>query len=113
MTLGLLLFCGAIQAGVNDLVIHAGTLFDGLSDPPQHQVSILVRDDKIVSVESGYQSAAGAEVIDLSSATVMPGFIDCHVHISALLAARTNATQYWLTHSDTDRALDATAPAPN
>lgn len=108
MTLGVLFFCGAIQAGAKDLVIHAGTLFDGLSDRPQHQVSILVRDDKIVSVESGYQSAAGAEVIDLSSATVMPGFIDCHVHISALLPARTNATQYWLTHSDTDRALDAT-----
>jgi len=90
-----------------DLVIHAGTLIDGVADTPRHQVSILVRDDKVLSVESGFVSPAGAQIIDLSTATVMPGFIDCHVHISAMLPSRTNATEYWLTHTDTDRALDA------
>ncbi len=43
----------------------------------------------------------------MSTATVMPGFIDCHVHVSTLLPSRTNATEYWLTHSDIDRAFDA------
>lgn len=90
-----------------DLVIHAGTLIDGIADTPRHQVSILVRDDRILSVESGFASPAGAEIIDLSSATVMPGFIDCHIHMSARLPSRTNETEYWLTHSDIDRALDA------
>jgi imidazolonepropionase-like amidohydrolase len=93
-------------ASAGNVVIHAGTLIDGVSATPRQQVSILIRDDKIVGVESGYTSPAGAEVIDLSKATVMPGFIDCHIHISAKLPSRTNATQYWLTHSALDRAFD-------
>jgi imidazolonepropionase-like amidohydrolase len=70
-------------------------------------MSIVIHDDKIVRVEPGYTEAAGAEVIDLTRATVMPGFIDCHVHIAAKLPSRTNATEDWLTHNDIDRAFDA------
>jgi len=95
---------GAVVA--KDVVIHAGTLIDGVSETPRKQVSILVRDDKIVSVESGFQTPAGAEVIDLSTATVLPGFIDCHVHVSAKLPSRLNATEDRMTHNDIDRAFD-------
>ena len=89
-----------------DVVIHAGTLIDGTSDIPRKQVSILVRDDKIVSVESGFQTPAGATVIDLSNATVLPGFIDCHVHMSAKLPSRVNEIEDRMTHTDIDRAFD-------
>lgn len=109
LAMGLIFLLSAGTGGAKDLVIHAGTLIDGVADAPRRQVSIQVRDDKILSVESGFVSPAGAEIIDLSNFTVMPGFIDCHVHISAMLPNRTNATEYWLTHSDIDRALDATA----
>jgi len=89
------------------VVVHAGTLLDGISDSPRHQVSISAarRPDSV----GGFRipRTAGADIIDLSTATVMPGFIDCHVHISALLPTRTNATEYWLTHTDIDRAFDA------
>ena len=94
-------------AAAEDFVIHAGTLIDGLSETARRQVSILVHDDKIVSVEPGYQQPPGAEVIDLSRQTVLPGFIDCHVHVSAKLPSRMNATEDELTHSDIDRAFDA------
>src|SRR3984885_10137539 len=93
-------------AAAKDLVIHAGTLIDGVSESPRRQVSILVRDDKIVSVEPGFQTPAGAEVIDLSSETVLPGFIDCHVHVSAKLPSRLNATEDRMTHTDIDRPFD-------
>jgi imidazolonepropionase-like amidohydrolase len=89
------------------VVIHAGTLFDGITEVPRHQVSITVRGDRIQSVDAGFLTPADADIIDLTNATVMPGFIDCHVHISAVLPSRTNAIEYWLTNSAIDRAFDA------
>lgn len=89
-----------------DLVIHAGTLIDAVTDSPRRQVSIRVHDDRIVSVESGYVSPAGVEIIDLSAETVLPGFIDCHVHVATRLPSRLNATEDWVTHNDIDRAFD-------
>jgi len=94
-------------ATAKDIVVHAGTLIDGSGGAPRHDVSILIHDDRITAVEPGFKTLAGAEVVDLSKATVLPGFIDCHVHVAAKLPSRTNAVEDWLTHSDLDRAFDA------
>jgi len=106
----LLLLATAVLAGgeclANDYVIHAGTLLDAVSEAPRHSVSILVHDERIVAIESGFQTPAGATVVDLADATVLPGFIDCHVHLSARLPSRTNATEDRMTHTDIDRAFD-------
>jgi imidazolonepropionase-like amidohydrolase len=107
LLLTLIAVSSAAACEAKDVVIHAGTLYDGISDTARHQVSITVRGDKIQSVDAGFLTPADADIIDLTNATVMPGFIDCHVHISALLPSRTNATEYALTNSDIDRALDA------
>jgi len=89
-----------------DIVIHAGTLIDGVAEAPRHNVSILVREGRIVAVAAGVTTPAGAQVVDLTHATVLPGLIDCHVHISARLPGRFNALEYRLTHSALDRAFD-------
>jgi len=94
-------------ASAEDIAVHAGALLDGVSDTPRKQVTILIHDDRITGIEAGFTQPAGARVIDLSKQTVMPGFIDCHIHIGAKLPSSTNATEDWVTHSAIDRAFDA------
>jgi imidazolonepropionase-like amidohydrolase len=79
-----------------DVVIHAGKLIDGVSTTTRTNVSIIIKDDRITGVQSGFVTPAGAEVVDLSKSTVLPGFIDVHDHISMgsdwTLAARFTQT---------------------
>jgi imidazolonepropionase-like amidohydrolase len=98
----------ARHAAAGDVVIHAGSLFDGTGETPRRQVSVVIHDDRITAVTAGFITPPGAEIIDLSGATVLPGFIDCHVHIAGKLPSRVNATEESLTHSELDRAFDGT-----
>jgi imidazolonepropionase-like amidohydrolase len=104
--LGLAWLAVACAASARDIVIHAGLLIDGTAAEARHQVSILIHDERVSSVQAGYLRPAGAEVIDLSQATVMPGYIDCHVHVSSKLPSVMNRTEDQFTHSDLDRAFD-------
>ena len=78
-------FCSAVplHAAEPIVALHVGQL---LADPSNGQVShmqtVLVSGDRILSIQSGYVSPDGAEVIDLRTAFVMPGLIDSHVHLT-------------------------------
>jgi imidazolonepropionase-like amidohydrolase len=74
---------GAVPASAKDVVIHAGHLIDGVSTAPLEKMSILIHDDRITGVQKGFVTPQGAEVIDLSADTVLPGLIECHDHISS------------------------------
>ena len=60
-------------------------LIDGLADQPQEGVSIVVDGERISQITgSDAPTPAGAEVIDLTGKTVVPGLIDTHVHATLL-----------------------------
>ena len=64
------------------IAIKAGRLIDGRGGAPVPNAVILVRGERIQAVGANLAVPAGARVIDLSSATVLPGLIDCHTHIT-------------------------------
>src|SRR6476660_1660722 len=66
------------------VLIKAGKLIDVRSGRVLNDQSILIEGDRIKQVGSSQsvQAPAGARVIDLSNATVLPGLIDCHTHLT-------------------------------
>jgi imidazolonepropionase-like amidohydrolase len=69
------------KAPAKKIAIRAGRLIDGKSDTPILNALIVVEGDKIASVTAGGTPPAGVELIDLSKATVLPGFADVHTHV--------------------------------
>ncbi len=65
-------------------IIHAGLLLDGTSNKSLSKQSIIIEGDEIVDILKGYKKGRETDtVIDLKNATVMPGWIDMHVHLSS------------------------------
>ena len=80
LILVLLLFAG--NSSAQTTAIRAGNLVDPATGTVAKNQVILVKGGKIAAVGSGLQIPAGAEVIDLSSAWVMPGLMDAHTHLT-------------------------------
>ena len=63
------------------VAVRAGRLFDSRTGTLSANQTILIRGDRIAEVGSAVTVPADARVIDLGSATVLPGMIDAHVHV--------------------------------
>ncbi|MBI1848289.1 MAG: amidohydrolase family protein [Candidatus Rokubacteria bacterium] len=64
------------------LVLRGARLFDGVGDPVAGR-AVVVEDGRIASVVSDAQGAAGGgRTLDLGGLTLLPGLINCHVHLA-------------------------------
>ena len=82
----LLVFIGLFQTiyfYAQTTYIHCGQLIDMESDRVQSAMTIIVQDDVISAIEKDYKSTDSdtIEIIDLKEQTVVPGFMDMHIHI--------------------------------
>jgi len=65
------------------VLVHAGTLLVKPGEEPLTKQTIAIDNGRIVSVSAGFAAAKQDEtIIDLSDAFVLPGLIDCHVHLT-------------------------------
>jgi imidazolonepropionase-like amidohydrolase len=74
----------ASRRDAHTVVLRAARMFDGASGKLVDHPQLTIVGNKIVRVAQADKAdlPAGADVIDLGDATLMPGFIDAHVHLS-------------------------------
>src|SRR5881394_3283342 len=68
------------QTTPKTIALKAARLFDGTSDTVVNNATVVVTGNRIVGVNGAVP--AGAQVIDLGDVTLLPGFIDAHVHLT-------------------------------
>jgi imidazolonepropionase-like amidohydrolase len=73
----------ASAAAVHPVIIRAALLIDGTSAKARPNPEIVIEAHRIVAVRTAgtHTIPAGAQLVDLGGATVLPGLIDCHTHI--------------------------------
>jgi imidazolonepropionase-like amidohydrolase len=79
LSLGLTLTAAAAEPAT---VLRAARLYDGKSDAVASPGVVVVSDGKIVAAGASAQVPAGARVVDLGDATLLPGLMDAHTHLS-------------------------------
>src|SRR6201993_4143710 len=81
----LILLCFGVSALAADqsVVLKAARMFDGKSNALVQNAVVIVQGDKIVDVGSDLPIPNGAQVVDLGDATLSPGFMDAHTHLTA------------------------------
>jgi imidazolonepropionase-like amidohydrolase len=86
-------------------LIHAGRLIDGRTDASRTSVTITIDGNRIVGVVDGFAAPApGDTVIDLRSATLLPGLMDMHVHITSQQSGAAGyAERFFLNPADVAR----------
>jgi imidazolonepropionase-like amidohydrolase len=100
-TLLIVLLLAVKTAFAQKTLIYCGQLIDGIGSTPAREMTIITDGKKIVDIQKGYSAAStGDKVIDLKNKTVMPGLIDCHVHLESQTSKAEFAETFTLTDAD-------------
>jgi imidazolonepropionase-like amidohydrolase len=102
LTVTLMILLGAAAPVVSaDTFLHAGRLIDGVSDAPRNEVTIVVRENRIVRVMAGYQPPGeGDKLIRLVDHTVMPGLMDMHTHLMSQHSKDSYTERFFMDQAD-------------
>jgi len=81
--------------------IQCGKIVDVTSGVVQTEMTIVVEGSSIVDIQNGYvNGGSGDSVIFLKDKTVMPGLIDCHVHLESQYSKNVIVEGFTLTDAD-------------
>jgi imidazolonepropionase-like amidohydrolase len=107
-----ILLCLGIAAQAADqlIAVKAARMFDGKSNALVQNAVVIVRGDKILDVGSNLPITSGAQLIDLGDATLAPGFMDAHTHLTADFSGNYNERRLQqLDLNVSEQAIRATA----
>ena len=94
-------------------VVRAGRLIDPATGTAAANQTIVVQSGRITAIGSGISTPAGAEVIDLSSLSVLPGLVDAHNHLALTYKTEPENNYYYLTYVMDSTALRAIQAVSN
>lgn len=99
---GVLLFgCLTVAAADAVTLLHAGKLIDGISKQPRERVTVVVEGNRIAAIEPGFRAGTPQDrVVDLAQATVLPGLMDMHVHLTEQNAPNFELSRYKMAPAD-------------
>ena len=103
----------AAQAAAPLTAIRAGRLLDPEAGRVLTNQVIIVEGRRIRDVGSGLPIPAGAQVIDLSQSTVMPGLVEAHNHLALTYKPVPENNIYYYTYVQESTALRAIQAASN
>ena len=90
--------------------VQAGKLYDGHSAELRGASTVVVQGKKISAVRDGHpKPPAGVQVVNLKNSTVLPGFIDSHVHLSGEFTPSSYTHRF--TRNSSDYAIRSTVNA--
>lgn len=104
------------SAQAQDAVVHIGTLYARVDGKAQRNVSLIIDDGKVREIRAGFIALdaakldAKASLVDWSKDVVLPGLIDCHVHLVSDKAG-VEAQLNQITLSPAAQAFDAAVNA--
>src|ERR1044071_9149378 len=102
----------AAQAADQQIALKAARLFDGKANALLQDAVVIVQGDKIVDAGSDLSIPSEAHVIDLGDATLAPGFMDAHTHLTADFSGNYNERRLQeLDLNVSEQAIRATASA--
>src|SRR5438034_11600415 len=108
----LVFLCFDVSAHAADqsIALKAARMFDGKSNALVQNAVVIVQGDKIVDAGSNLPIPSGAQVIDLGDATLSPGFMDAHTHLTADFSGNYNERRLQqLDLNVSEQAIRATA----
>ena len=94
-------------------VIRAGRLLDPDAGTVRANQTIIVEGTRIREVGANLATPPGAQVIDLSKFTVMPGLVDAHNHLALTYKPEPESNIYYFTYVQDSTALRAIQAASN
>lgn len=103
------LFCVALSSA-QDTYLQCGFVIDTETGKSTSEMTIVVSGNKIKSIQKGYLAGTNADtVIDLKNKTVLPGFIDMHVHLESEFNPQVYIKRF--TNNEADVAFESSVHA--
>lgn len=93
--------CFALSLTAQQTYIYSGNLIDVDKGQVISKQTIIVKNDIIIDIKSGYLKAPkNVKVIDLKTATVLPGLFDMHVHLESETSKNNYIKPFTLNEAD-------------